>query len=38
LIAGGVLGIVLLKKLPQKIFETVVQLLVVIASLRLLWG
>ena len=38
LILGGFLGIVLLRKMPQKIFETVIQTLVVIASLRLLWG
>ena len=38
LIAGGVLGIVLLKKLPQKIFENIIQILVVIAAIRLLMG
>ncbi len=38
IIAGGVLGIVLLRKLPQKIFENIIQALVIIASLRLLWG
>lgn len=38
LIFGGFLGIVLLKKLPQKIFEAIIQFLVLIASLRLLWG
>ena len=37
LIIGGVLGIVLLRKLPQKIFETVIQILVVVAAVRLLW-
>ena len=37
LIVGGVLGIVLLRKLPQKIFETVIQILVVVAAVRLLW-
>ncbi|MBE6356910.1 MAG: sulfite exporter TauE/SafE family protein [Lentisphaerae bacterium] len=38
IIFGGFLGIVLLKKMPQKIFETVIQILVLVASLRLLWG
>jgi len=38
IIFGGFLGIVLLRKLPQKIFEAIIQVLVVIASLRLLWG
>lgn len=38
IIFGGFLGIVLLKKMPQKIFETVIQVLVIVASLRLLWG
>lgn len=37
LIAGGALGILLLRKLPQKIFETIVQILVVVAAIRLLW-
>ena len=37
LIAGGALGILLLRKLPQKIFEAVIQLLVVVAAVRLLW-
>lgn len=37
LIAGGALGILLLRKLPQKIFETVIQILVVVAAVRLLW-
>lgn len=38
IIFGGFLGIVLLRKLPQKIFELIIQLLVVVASVRLLWG
>lgn len=38
IILGGFLGIVLLQKLPQKIFENIIQVLVVVASLRLLWG
>ncbi|MBE6365753.1 MAG: sulfite exporter TauE/SafE family protein [Lentisphaerae bacterium] len=38
IILGGFLGIVLLQKLPQKIFENIIQMLVVVASLRLLWG
>ena len=38
IIFGGFLGIVRLRKLPQKIFEIIIQALVVIASLRLLWG
>ena len=38
IIFGGFLGIVLLRKIPQKIFEYVIQILVVIASIRLLWG
>ena len=38
LILGGFLGIVLLKKLPQKIFEIIIQALVVVASIRLLMG
>ena len=37
LIAGGALGILLLRKLPQKIFEAVIQILVVVAAGRLLW-
>ena len=37
LIAGGALGILLLRKLPQKIFEAVIQVLVVVAAIRLLW-
>ena len=38
LILGGFLGIVLLKKLPQKIFEIIIQALVVVANIRLLMG
>ena len=38
IIFGGFLGIVLLRKMPQKIFEYIIQTLVVIASVRLLWG
>ncbi len=38
IILGGFLGIVLLRKMPQKIFETVIQILVVAASVRLLMG
>jgi uncharacterized membrane protein YfcA len=38
LLLGGFLGIVLLKKMPQKIFETVIMVLVVIAAIRLLIG
>ena len=37
LILGGALGIFLLRKLPQKIFETIIQVLVVVAAVRLLW-
>ncbi len=37
IVLGGFLGIVLLRKLPQKIFENIIQALVIIASLRLLW-
>jgi uncharacterized membrane protein YfcA len=37
LIAGGALGIFLLRKLPQKIFEAVIQVLVLVAAGRLLW-
>lgn len=38
LIAGGALGILLLRKIPQKIFETIIQVLVVIAAGKLLWS
>ena len=38
LVLGGVLGITLLRKMPQKIFELVIQTLVIVAALRLLWG
>ncbi|MBR2344971.1 MAG: sulfite exporter TauE/SafE family protein [Lentisphaeria bacterium] len=38
LLLGGFLGIVLLKKMPQKIFEAVIMILVVIAAVRLLMG
>lgn len=38
IVLGGFLGIVLLRKLPQKIFEYIIQGLVVIASIRLLLG
>ncbi|MBE6358978.1 MAG: sulfite exporter TauE/SafE family protein [Lentisphaerae bacterium] len=38
IILGGFLGIVLLRKLPQKVFEAIIQILVVVASVRLLWG
>ena len=38
LLLGGFLGIVLLRKLPQKIFENIIQILVVIAAIRLLMG
>ena len=37
LILGGALGIFLLKKLPQAIFEAVIQVLVVVAAVKLLW-
>ena len=37
IIIGGALGIFLLRKLPQKIFEVIIQALVVVAALRLLW-
>ena len=38
LLLGGFLGIVLLRKPPQKIFENIIQILVVIAAIRLLMG
>ena len=38
ILLGGFLGIVLLRKMPQKIFETVIQILVVVAAIRLLWA
>ncbi len=38
LLLGGFTGIVLLRKMPQKLFEAVIQILVVIAAFRLLWG
>ena len=38
IILGGVLGIVMLKKMSQKVFENVVLVLVVVAAVRLLWG
>ena len=37
LLIGGALGIFLLRKLPQKIFEIIIQTLVVVAAIRLLW-
>ena len=37
ILLGGALGIFLLRKLPQKIFEVIIQVLVVVAALRLLW-
>ena len=37
LVLGGALGIFLLKKLPQAIFEAVIQVLVVVAAVKLLW-
>ena len=38
IVFGGFLGIVLLRKMPQKIFESVIQILVIAASIRLLIG
>ena len=38
IILGGVLGIVMLKKMSQKVFENIVLVLVVVAAIRLLWG
>ncbi|MBE6398919.1 MAG: sulfite exporter TauE/SafE family protein [Lentisphaerae bacterium] len=38
IILGGVLGIVLLKKMSQQLFENIVLVLVVVAAIRLLWG
>ena len=38
ILLGGFLGIVLLRKMPQKIFEAVIQILVVVAAVRLLWA
>lgn len=38
ILLGGFLGIVLLRKMPQKIFEAVIQILVVVAAIRLLWA
>ena len=38
LIFGGFLGIVLLKKIPQKLFEEIIQILVFAASVKLLIG
>ena len=38
LIAGGFLGIVLFKKLPQALFEKIVTVLVVIAAVKMVTG
>ena len=38
IVLGGVLGIVLLKKMPQKLFENIVLVLVVVAAVKLLVG
>ena len=38
LLLGGFLGIVLLRKMPQKVFEAVIQILVIVAAIRLLLG
>ena len=37
IVLGGALGIFLLRKLPQRVFEVIIQVLVVVAALRLLW-
>ena len=37
IILGGALGIFLLRKLPQKVFEIIIQILVAVAAFRLLW-
>jgi len=37
LLLGGFLGIVLLRKMPQKIFEAVIQILVAVAALKLIF-
>lgn len=36
LLLGGFIGIVLLKKMPQKLFESIIQILVVAAAIKLL--
>ena len=38
LVAGGFLGIVLFKRLPQKLFENIVMVLVVIAAVKMILG
>jgi uncharacterized membrane protein YfcA len=38
LIAGGFLGIVLFKKMPQQLFEKIVTVLVVIAAVKMVLG
>ncbi|MBR2373869.1 MAG: sulfite exporter TauE/SafE family protein [Lentisphaeria bacterium] len=38
LIAGGFLGIVLFKKMPQKLFENIVTALVVVAAIKMVLG
>ena len=38
LIAGGFLGIVLFKRLPQKLFENIVMVLVVVAAVKMILG
>ncbi len=38
LIAGGFLGIVLFKRLPQKLFENIVMALVVVAAVKMILG
>ncbi len=36
LLVGGALGILLLRRIPQKVFENIIQVLIVISALRLL--
>ena len=38
LVAGGFLGIVLFKRLPQKLFENIVMVLVVVAAVKMILG
>ena len=38
LVAGGFLGIVLFKRLPQKLFENIVMVLVVAAAVKMILG
>ncbi|MPN48423.1 hypothetical protein SDC9_196030 [bioreactor metagenome] len=37
LAAGAVIGILFIRKAPQKLFENIIQILVVVSAAKLLW-